>query len=388
MVKPISTIESTNHTVFIDTNLDTHLALIITNSDTVLHLKKKLMSEHFHCFPMLGKIDVNAIKVKRKKCIYHLSDSMFVKSVYDGVKGTWFLYVDVVCQVVSREENPLHLGPGSLPNLKVDGPSAEAQKTTIQLDHQCMKVSMIDSNNGIGNHVILKEGGLVQGEIGGQASDRLCEAPQLKSASKKTQRKVKMFPRTLKVLREKRKRSTKISDGETGLSYSGVGKDDSTRDVVPVTSKHEKALDADHPTLETKKAGKILPPTGKSRKSKVKTVVAPSSCLEKGSDKDCGIGGNPSSSKINEEPPKEQNDVISKDLNTSTDENRKQENTQLKKVKRSRTVKATSDNNSSKYVLGDGKAGGIAIDSLSQVPKNNEILQMPSDILEHSVGYS
>ncbi|KAI3939209.1 hypothetical protein MKX01_002077, partial [Papaver californicum] len=59
-----------------------------------------------------------------------------------------------------------------------------------------------------------------------------------------------------------------ISDGETGLSYSGVGNDDSTGGVVPVTSKHEKALDADHPTLETKKAGKSLPPTGKSRMSK------------------------------------------------------------------------------------------------------------------------
>ncbi|KAI3939208.1 hypothetical protein MKX01_002076, partial [Papaver californicum] len=62
MVKPSSTIESTNHTLFIDTALDTHLAINITNNDTVLHLKKKIMSEHFQCFPMLGKIDVYAIK--------------------------------------------------------------------------------------------------------------------------------------------------------------------------------------------------------------------------------------------------------------------------------------------------------------------------------------
>ncbi|KAI3910275.1 hypothetical protein MKX01_030101 [Papaver californicum] len=370
MVKPSSTIESTDPTVFIDTALDTHLALTITNNDSVLHLKKKIMSEHFQCFPMLGKIDVNAIKVKRKQCFYQLSDSMFVKSVFDGVEGTWFLYVDAVSQVV----NPLQLEPGSLPNLKVDGPSSETQKTNIQLDRQCIK----DSNNGIANHVILNE-------IGGQTSDRSGEAPQLKSAAKKKPRKVKKkrdgvsqnikgslgeachpvlaankdqivhslhdpigesmkeidaenklhgketiapenlgeapqlisalmkkqrkvkkksedVPKNIKASlgeayqpalvasrdqivhslqpseeidlkrklseasldteakdvansRNKKNRSTKLSDGETGLSYSGVGKDDSTSGVVPVTSKHEKALDADHLTLETKKVG-------------------------------------------------------------------------------------------------------------------------------------
>ncbi|KAI3989514.1 hypothetical protein MKX01_035276 [Papaver californicum] len=69
--------------------------------------------------------------------------------------------------------------------------------------------------------------------------------------------------------RKKNKNLTKVSDGETGLSSSGAGKDDSTRDVVPVRSKREKTLDANHPNLETKKAGKSLLPIGKSRKSKL-----------------------------------------------------------------------------------------------------------------------
>ncbi|KAI3980734.1 hypothetical protein MKX01_025299, partial [Papaver californicum] len=90
--------------------------------------------------------------------------------------------------------------------------------------------------------------------------------------------------------RKKKKKSTKVSNGKpAGLSSSGDEKDDIIRDFVPVTLKRKKALDADHPSLKTKKANKSLLPTGKLRKSKVRTIVAPSSCLEKGSDKKCGI---------------------------------------------------------------------------------------------------
>ncbi|KAI3970354.1 hypothetical protein MKX01_024001 [Papaver californicum] len=853
MAKPNSTIESTNYTVFIDTNLNTHLALFITNDDTVFDLKQKLMSEHLLCFPMLGKIDAKAIKVRRKKCFYHLSDSMFVKRAFDGVNRTWFLYVDAVSDVVSGE-NPLSLQPGSsgLPKLMLDRPSAETEETNIQVDDQCIKVSGIESTIGIASHVILNEGQFVQGDMGGEVSNKLdvgveilsselikssddanerfisgkrkrCdpistenevpeihaahkkdesinnkggvdentlgEAPRLNSPAKKKQRKEKKSEdvfknvkgpseeawqpvpavkndkildalhdpigesmkeidaetrlqskeafvpenllnekslgdeqqvtnslvvkpaeslasgkRTIKqkvssvqieatspidtenevlqmldehkkdglvdslndpvgeymeedyagtpdkvaskpenlihekplrddeqqvtsaglpikqveslvrekrkkkkksasarneaskvdtekeqmhnehkidefvdslhdpveesmkeidagtpdivtskpeylihekpledelqftsaglpikpvesLVREKRKkksksatvrneastvdtknelpeihiehkkdefinsfydpaeenmkeidagtplhkdiskpenlllekplgdeqqvtsaavkpveslvsekrkkklasfqkevnsvvtpseeidlkrklldasvdtetkdiantrkkkkRTSKTSDAETCLLSAGAENDDSTRDVVPVASKPEKALD-------TKKAGKSLPPTGKSRTSKKKTTDAPSLCLEKGSDKDCGIGDNTLLMEFLKtkhsnyaEPAKEQNVGLSRNVTTSIDENRKQENTPLKKVKKSRIGKATSDNNSSKYVPEVGKSGGIAIDSLSQVSENCESLQMPSDILDHKVG--
>lgn len=81
-------------TVFIDTNLDTHLAMIVTHSDTVFHLKTKILSEHPECFPKFGKIKINALKVKRKGFFYHLSDSMLVKSAFEGTKKCWFLSVD------------------------------------------------------------------------------------------------------------------------------------------------------------------------------------------------------------------------------------------------------------------------------------------------------
>ncbi|OMO60340.1 hypothetical protein CCACVL1_24225 [Corchorus capsularis] len=82
------------NTVFIDTSLDTHLAMIVSDSDTVSDLKKKIMHEHPLCFPNIGDIKINALKVKRKGYLYHLSDSMFVKSAFDGVSKSWFLSVD------------------------------------------------------------------------------------------------------------------------------------------------------------------------------------------------------------------------------------------------------------------------------------------------------
>ncbi|XP_022776226.1 uncharacterized protein LOC111317947 isoform X2 [Durio zibethinus] len=98
MEKPDSTSGSGGstvyNTVFIDTSLDTHLAMIVSDSDTVSDLKKKILYEHPLCFPKIGEIKINALKVKRKGYLYHLSDSMFVKSAFGGVSKSWFLSVD------------------------------------------------------------------------------------------------------------------------------------------------------------------------------------------------------------------------------------------------------------------------------------------------------
>ncbi|KAL5760032.1 hypothetical protein ACOSQ2_018870 [Xanthoceras sorbifolium] len=82
------------NTVFVDTSLDTHLALIVSDTDTVSDLKKKILYEHPLCFPNIGGIDIHALKVKRRGHFYHLSDSMFVKSAFDGICKSWFLSVD------------------------------------------------------------------------------------------------------------------------------------------------------------------------------------------------------------------------------------------------------------------------------------------------------
>ncbi|XP_012479260.1 uncharacterized protein LOC105794567 isoform X2 [Gossypium raimondii] len=93
------------HSIFIDTNLDTHLAMIVSDSETVSDLKKKILYEHPLCFPNIGEIKINALKVKRKGFLYHLSDSMFVKSAFGGVSRSWFLSVDASSAKEHRENH-------------------------------------------------------------------------------------------------------------------------------------------------------------------------------------------------------------------------------------------------------------------------------------------
>ncbi|KAA8529682.1 hypothetical protein F0562_034218 [Nyssa sinensis] len=97
-------------TVFIDTSLDTHLAMIVSDADTVADFKKKINSEHLQCFPKIGEIKIHALKVKRKACFYHLSDFMLVKSAFEGAKKNWFLSVDA-SSLKEHKENLLSWKP-------------------------------------------------------------------------------------------------------------------------------------------------------------------------------------------------------------------------------------------------------------------------------------
>ncbi|XP_058753965.1 leashin-like [Vicia villosa] len=93
--------------VFIDTNLDTHLALTISDHDTVSDFKKRIVLEHPLCFPKIGQIQINGIKVKRNGHFYHLSDSMIVKSAFSGYNKSWFLSVDVSALEDCRQNEQL-----------------------------------------------------------------------------------------------------------------------------------------------------------------------------------------------------------------------------------------------------------------------------------------
>lgn len=104
--------------VFIDTSIGTHLAMLVSDADTVSDLKKKIKVEHKACFPTLGEIHVNALKVKRKGDFYHLADSMHVKSAFNGVKKNWFLSVDAsILSVNSDGQNMLDPRSSSQPVL-------------------------------------------------------------------------------------------------------------------------------------------------------------------------------------------------------------------------------------------------------------------------------
>ncbi|XP_057776845.1 uncharacterized protein LOC130995540 isoform X2 [Salvia miltiorrhiza] len=82
------------NTVFVDTSLGTHLAILVCSSDTASDLKKKVAVEHKQCFPEIGEIQIHSVKVKRRSSYYHLPDSMLVWSAFHGIKRNWFLAID------------------------------------------------------------------------------------------------------------------------------------------------------------------------------------------------------------------------------------------------------------------------------------------------------
>ncbi|GAB2214341.1 hypothetical protein Droror1_Dr00018684 [Drosera rotundifolia] len=103
--------------VFVDTNLDTHLVLVVSPADTVSRLKQKLLSGHKNCFPEVGEIKIHSLKVKRKGHYYHLPDSMLVCSAFLGVNTNWFFFAEV--SIRERNDRPLSNGK----NVRLDGPS-------------------------------------------------------------------------------------------------------------------------------------------------------------------------------------------------------------------------------------------------------------------------
>ncbi|KAK7306201.1 hypothetical protein VNO77_44127 [Canavalia gladiata] len=108
--------------VFIDSNLDTHLALVVSDLDTVSDLKKRILSEHPLCFPKIGQIQIHGIKVKRKGYYYHLSDSMFVRSAFSGFNKSWFLSIDASALGVCGQNEQLfsHGSPNQLACLGIE----------------------------------------------------------------------------------------------------------------------------------------------------------------------------------------------------------------------------------------------------------------------------
>ncbi|CAH9108464.1 unnamed protein product [Cuscuta europaea] len=85
--------EARHRTVYIDTNLDTHLAVMVSSTDTVSYIKKEILVEHLDAFPHMGEIKIHSVQVKRKGNFYHLPDSMPIATVFEGIKRDWFIYV-------------------------------------------------------------------------------------------------------------------------------------------------------------------------------------------------------------------------------------------------------------------------------------------------------
>ncbi|XP_010682371.2 uncharacterized protein LOC104897233 isoform X2 [Beta vulgaris subsp. vulgaris] len=81
--------------IFVDTNLDTHLAIPISPNYSISSLKRDICVEHLKYFPEFGRVTTEAILVKCNESYYHLPDTMFLKTAFHGVAGTWFVFADV-----------------------------------------------------------------------------------------------------------------------------------------------------------------------------------------------------------------------------------------------------------------------------------------------------
>uniref|UniRef100_A0ACD5VHF5 Uncharacterized protein n=1 Tax=Avena sativa TaxID=4498 RepID=A0ACD5VHF5_AVESA len=79
--------------LFLDTDLGTHLALNVAADSTICGLKSQVAVEHAAAFPDLGTVSVKSFQVLRKGAMYHLSDSMVVRSAFAKVKAGYFLHV-------------------------------------------------------------------------------------------------------------------------------------------------------------------------------------------------------------------------------------------------------------------------------------------------------
>ncbi|XP_027095482.1 uncharacterized protein [Coffea arabica] len=158
------------YTAFVDTSLDTHLAMMISSSDTVSDLKKKIVQEHFQLFPGIGEIKVLSLQVKRQGHFYHLPDSMLVFSAYEGSKRHKNLFVDASSpkehdreQISSEPDNIKHIQLENSDELSPEsGLAAKKQKTehnenevsgsrrlkTSSLGHQ-IETAVVDAGKSI-----------------------------------------------------------------------------------------------------------------------------------------------------------------------------------------------------------------------------------------------
>ncbi|KAL5699891.1 hypothetical protein ACHQM5_030722 [Ranunculus cassubicifolius] len=152
--------------VLIDTNLDTHIALSLHPHTTAGDLKCIIEKEHPGAFPDVGAITVDAIKVKRRKVFFHLSELVPVESAFVGLaKKNWSLYVDAT--VCSNQPEKLKEEVDSVrdvaDSLKVenheDNQGNLSTKSSEKME-TCYPKEVIDGNSKSEHCVMSKEEGV------------------------------------------------------------------------------------------------------------------------------------------------------------------------------------------------------------------------------------
>ncbi|XP_057543019.1 uncharacterized protein LOC130821331 isoform X2 [Amaranthus tricolor] len=100
--------------VFIDTDLDTHFAVVVSPSSSIYSLKQQIATVHFKYFPDCGTVTIKSLLVKLQQNYYHLPDNMLLKAAFHGVSDSWLLFADIWAPVELRDPNFLkQLEPSS-----------------------------------------------------------------------------------------------------------------------------------------------------------------------------------------------------------------------------------------------------------------------------------
>ncbi|ESQ29046.1 hypothetical protein EUTSA_v10023229mg [Eutrema salsugineum] len=89
--------------VFVETDLDTNLAVLVNIHETISDFKKKLCKQHEQCHPKVGEINISAVKVKRRNRFYRLPDCMILSKAFEGINRSWYMYVDATLTVDKGE---------------------------------------------------------------------------------------------------------------------------------------------------------------------------------------------------------------------------------------------------------------------------------------------
>ncbi|KAG9143214.1 hypothetical protein Leryth_010145 [Lithospermum erythrorhizon] len=103
--------------IYAETNWGTRVAIPIGAHSTAREVKRvkkyrlsiliflidELERAHVNCFPELGEIRVKALTVNRKSCLYHLSESLPLAYVSEGLTDTLFLHVEPHFSLVNNQ---------------------------------------------------------------------------------------------------------------------------------------------------------------------------------------------------------------------------------------------------------------------------------------------
>ncbi|EFH44755.1 CIP4.1 [Arabidopsis lyrata subsp. lyrata] len=142
------------HCVYVETNLDTRLALPVHKDEIISDFKDKVLKEHKKVFPEIGEIHISALKVKRRRKFYHFSESLNVCKAFDGISRNWFMYVDAV-RVDKGEMLTITAADQNRSNLELVERKKEIGIGSVNVDGMHTKGLTIEE--GLGTEVVEKK---------------------------------------------------------------------------------------------------------------------------------------------------------------------------------------------------------------------------------------